>query len=99
MAADQNKVNANVERGVGVGELDSVIEGVPVGHKSGGREDALGVGIDNAGVHIASEAEIIRVNDQAFQKRKGRSRPPPNGGLSPTPAATVSVLRDFIRRV
>lgn len=67
MAADEDEMHANVEGGVGEGELNGVIEGIAIGHKGGGGEDALGVGIDNAGVHIAGESEVIGVDDQAFQ--------------------------------
>ena len=67
MAADEDEMHANVERGVGVGELDSVIEGIAIGHQRGGGEYPAGVGVDNAGVHVAGESEVIGVDNQAFQ--------------------------------
>ena len=67
MASDEDEMSANVERGVGMGELDSVIEGIAIGHESGGGDDPAGVGVDNAGVHVAGESEVIGVDNQAFQ--------------------------------
>ena len=68
LAANQNEVNADIERRRGLGKLDRVVKGVTIRHEGGGGQDAVSVGFDDAGVHIASEAEIIRIDDQAFQK-------------------------------
>ena len=48
-------------------KFGSVIESIAIGHKRSGGKDAPGMSIDNPGVHIPGEAEVIRIDDQAFQ--------------------------------
>ena len=67
MTADENKMNANIKARIRVGELDSVVKRVAIGHKCRCGKDAIHMGVHDSGIHIPGEAEIVGVDDQTFQ--------------------------------
>ncbi len=63
-ALDDLEVDADVEGGVGVGELDGVVEAGAGGHEGGGGEDAVEVGFEDAGVDFGGEAEVVGIDEE-----------------------------------
>ena len=63
-------MTSNIKAWRFVREADSIFECVAVCHKRSGREDAMPMSMDYAGVYIARETEIIGVDDQPLQLRK-----------------------------
>ena len=63
-ALDQHQMTADIQLRVLAGETDRIVEGRAVRHQGGGRQDALRVSLDDPEVHIASEAEVVRVDDE-----------------------------------
>ncbi len=55
---------ADVEAGVLARKLHGVAERAAVRHERGGAQNAVLISLDDPGVHVAREAEIIGVNDE-----------------------------------
>jgi hypothetical protein len=68
--ADQRKVDADVQRRrMILGQDDGVMKLASHRHESSSGDDAVAMRLDNALVDVASEAEVVGVDDQALQRR------------------------------
>jgi hypothetical protein len=67
VAAHQDEMAPDVQRGVFARQTDRVGESGPVRHQCGSRENPAAVRFNNAGVDVASESEIVGVDDQFFK--------------------------------
>lgn len=64
---------SDVESWVFRGEADCIIKGSPIGHQGCGGENAFPVGTHNPRIHVSREAEVVGVDDEITQLRKGRA--------------------------
>ena len=71
--ADQDQVNANIERRVFASQTYGVVKRGAGGHERSRGEDAVAVGFDNSSIHVAREAEVVGVNHQFAHVRTGRA--------------------------
>ena len=63
-AADEDAMDADVEGRIRVSEFDGMFKRVAVGHQGSGGEDSVAMSVNDAVVDIASEAEVIGVDDE-----------------------------------
>ena len=59
----QDQVTADIERGSFAGQSYGVVKSVAGSHQRGGGQNAVAMRLDNAGVDVPSEAEVIGVDD------------------------------------
>ncbi len=74
---DEGDVAADTQGGVGVGDGDGVVEGGAGRHEGGGGEDAGLVELADGSVDARSEAEVVRVEDEAGRHGVYRGQAPP----------------------
>ena len=49
---------------------NGVVKRVPVGHQGCGGENTIDMRVDNSGIHIACETEIVRIDNEPAQNQK-----------------------------
>ena len=79
IALNQHEVASQVELRILTGQADGVVERAPVRHQRRGGEYSVAVRLDNSGIHIAREAEVIGVDEKTPRccHRPKRSRTSP----------------------
>jgi hypothetical protein len=68
-STDEDQMAPDSEARIEFRELDGVVEGVTAGHQSGAGKNSIAMGLDNAFIYPAGEAEVVGVEDQLFHQR------------------------------
>src|SRR6185312_13710183 len=69
-ALNKNEMTANIERGRFKGKPDRIIESIAVCHECCGAQDTVAMAMDDAGVDVGSEPEIVGIEDQVFRRQQ-----------------------------
>ena len=67
-ALDEHQMAAYIERWCFMCQANGIVEGIAIGHQGSRCENSFAVRLDDSGVHVVREAEIVGIDDETLQR-------------------------------